>query len=372
MSDQADAKFMKRALTLAARARGRTAPNPPVGAVVVQNGHIVGEGFHPKAGAPHAEIFALQQAGAAAKGATLYVTLEPCAHTGKTPPCTLAIEQAGITRVVYAVSDPNPIAQGGAQHLRHRGITVTAGVLEKPARELLAPFFSAVLRQKPYVELKIAATLDGRIADRDGKSRYITGTVSRKRVHHMRNIVDAVLVGGNTLAHDNPQLTCRGIVRGRDPIRVVVDPHLRYARPDMALFHEGTSPVWVCVNSALNPAMFSAFSNTTAEFLRIPCDDTGHMDPRVILTALLERNVHHVLCEGGAYTAGVFLESGVVDRIHFVYAPRLLLDAKAIPMMVLDQKRTIDASIAVHNVRVQRLGEDIWVQADIVHSDIGM
>lgn len=357
---------MKRALALAARVRGRTAPNPPVGAVVVKDGRIVGEGFHPYAGAPHAEVFALRQAGAAARGATLYVTLEPCAHEGKTPPCTLAIGQAGIARVVYAISDPNPVAAGGAQYLERTGIAVTAGVLEAQARELLAPFLSAVLRRRPYVELKMAGTLDGRTADRYGKSRYITGKASLRRVHRMRNIADAVLVGGNTLEQDDPRLTCRGIAGGRDPIRVVVDPRLRHARADMRLFHEGTSPVWLCVDAKLDFGVISSFSGMkNVEILRIPCDAEGRMEPRDILAALFARDVHHVLCEGGARTAGIFLESGVVDRIHFVYAPRLLLDAEAVPLAVSAVPRPIDALISLSNLHVRRTGDDIWMQADV-------
>ncbi len=367
MSSETDAKFMKRALALAARARGRTAPNPPVGAVVVKNGRIVGEGFHPAAGAPHAEVFALRQAGKAARKATIYVTLEPCAHTGRTPPCTLAIEQAGIARVVYAVSDPNPVAAGGAKHLQDAGISVTGGVLEAQARELLAPFLSAVLRARPYVELKMAGTLDGRTADRHGKSRYITGEASLRRVHRMRNVADAVLVGGNTLELDDPLLTCRGVPGGRDPIRVVVDPRLRHARPGMRLFSGGSSPVWVCVDAALDAASFLPFSGIERlEFLRIPCDASGRMAPQDILSALLERDVHHVLCEGGARTAGIFLESGVVDRIHFVYAPRLLLDASAVPLVVSAEARGIDAQIPLSGLRVRRSGEDVWVQADVL------
>ncbi len=359
-----DEKYMKHALRLAARGVGRTAPNPPVGAVVVKGGRIVGEGFHPKAGAPHAEVFALEAAGKEARGATLYVTLEPCAHFGRTPPCTLAIQKAGIARVVFCVGDPNPEAAGGAVVLAKANIAVTGGVLEPQGRELVAPFICAVLRHRPYVELKMAGTLDGRAADRFGASRYITSEASLRRVHVLRDRVDAVLVGGRTLELDDPQLTCRRVRGGRDPIRVVVDPLLRHAQPGQKIFTTGTSPVYLCVSDQLPVAARARFFGTTARFLPVPCDDDGRMKPSSVLDQLFAIDVRHVLLEGGPSTASAFLEDGVVDRAHFVYAPRLMLDRGAVPVLASDRPRRMDQPFTLANLRVRRVGPDLWIEGD--------
>jgi diaminohydroxyphosphoribosylaminopyrimidine deaminase/5-amino-6-(5-phosphoribosylamino)uracil reductase len=355
---------MKRALRLASRGAGRTAPNPPVGAVVVKDGRVVGEGFHPKAGQPHAEVFALAAAGGAARGATLYVTLEPCAHVGRTPPCTLAIRQAGIARLVYCVADPNPVAAGGAKRLAQDGLAVTGGVLEPQGRELLAPFLGAILRLRPYVELKMAGTLDGRAADRYGASRYITSEASLRRVHRMRDRADAVLVGGRTLELDDPQLTCRRVRGGRDPIRVIVDPLLRHAQPGQKIFSTGTSPVLLCIDDRLPSSDRARFLGTNAQFLGFHVDAAGRIRPADLLAGLFARDVHHLLIEGGPNTAAAFLDDGVVDRAHFVYAPRLMLDRDAVPVLASDRPRGMDQPFPLSDLRVQRVGKDLWIRAD--------
>ena len=361
---QSDEFYMKRALRLASRGSGRTAPNPPVGAVVVKDGRVVGEGFHPKAGQPHAEVFALAAAGDAARGATLYVTLEPCAHFGRTPPCTLAIRQAGIARLVYCVADPNPVAAGGADQLARAGLAVTGRVLESQGRELLAPFLCAVLRRRPFVELKMAGTLDGRAADRYGASRYITSEASLRRVHRMRDRADAVLVGGRTLELDDPQLTCRRVRGGRDPIRVIVDPLLRHARPGQKIFSTGTSPVLLCISDRLPASDRERFCGSNAQFLTFPVDAAGRIRPTELLEGLFAREVHHLLLEGGPNTAAAFLEDGVVDRAHFVYAPRLMLDRDAVPVLASDRPRRMDQPFPLGDLRVRRVGPDLWITAD--------
>ena len=359
-----DELWMKRALKLAARGVGRTAPNPPVGAVVVKDGRLLGEGFHPKAGAPHAEVFALAAAGPAARGATLYVTLEPCAHTGRTPPCTLAILQAGLSRVVYCVPDPNPVAAGGAAVLAAAGVEVTGGVLEPQGRELLAPFLCAIRLRRPWVELKMAGTLDGRAADRFGASRYITSEASLRRVHRMRDRADAVLVGGRTLALDDPQLTCRRVPGGRDPVRVIVDPMLHHARPEQRIFSTGTSRVILCVSDRLPLKARERLDGTPAVFLPLPGDAAGRIRPRDLLAALFGLELHHVLLEGGPGTAAAFLEDGVVDRVHFVYAPRLMLDRDAVPVLASDRPRRMDEPFALSNLRVRHVGPDLWIEGE--------
>lgn len=360
-STHPDETFMRRALRLAARGLGRTAPNPPVGAVVVRRGRVVGEGFHPRAGEPHAEVFALAAAGASARGATLYVTLEPCNHTGRTPPCTLAILHAGVARVVYCVADPNPVAAGGAAFLAEAGVEVAGGLLEARGRELLAPFLSVQLRGRPFVELKMAGTLDGRAADRFGHSRYITSEASLRRVHLLRNRADAVLVGGRTLELDDPLLTVRR-VRGRDPLRVVVDPLLRHARPGQRIFSEGDSPVVLCVSGKLAESERRRLFGTGARFLPLPCDAEGHIRPADLLAGLLDLDVHHLLVEGGPRTAAAFLEAGVVDRAHFVYAPRLMLDRDALPVLASPRPRRVDSPFWLDGLRARRVGPDLWIE----------
>ncbi|PKN27886.1 MAG: riboflavin biosynthesis protein RibD [Deltaproteobacteria bacterium HGW-Deltaproteobacteria-22] len=364
-----DEFWMKRALKLAARGAGRTAPNPPVGAVVVKGGRVLGEGFHPKAGAPHAEVFALAAAGPAARGATLYVTLEPCAHTGRTPPCTLAILQAGLARVVYCVSDPNPLAAGGAAMLAGAGVEVIGGVLAPQGRELLAPFLSAVLRRRPFVELKMAGSLDGRAADRFGASRYITSEASLRRVHRMRDRADAVLVGGRTLELDDPQLTCRRVRGGRDPVRVILDPMLHHARPQQQIFSTGTSRVILCVCDQLPLQAREGFSGTNALFLPLPCDAAGRIRSTDLLEELFRLEIHHLLLEGGPHTAAAFLEDGVVDRVHFVYAPRLMLDRDAVPVLASDRPRRMEEPFALSNLRVRHVGPDLWIEGVPMRSE---
>ena len=359
-----DEIFMRRALALARHGRGRTAPNPPVGAVVVQDGMVVGKGWHRQAGTPHAEVLALQAAKTRARGATLYVTLEPCAHEGRTPPCTRAILAAGVTRVVYAVADPHPLAAGGARELIQAGVMVTGGVLESAARELLAPFFSAVLRGRPFVELKMAMTLDGRTADRHGQSRTITSSESLRQVHRMRDIADAVLVGGRTLELDDPLLTCRLGRLGRDPARVILDPWLRHADPGQRIFRSGSSTIFLCVLDRVEASRRAAFSGDNVRFLEFSPDENGWMRPEEVLTRLLEQGIHHVLVEGGARTAGSLMERGVVDRLHFVYAPRLMLDGAATGVLDSGQVRLMNDLMPVQRMRSRRVGPDLWVVAD--------
>lgn len=225
---ETDQKYMRLAVEQARKGLGRTHPNPPVGAVVLRGGKIVGRGFTAPAGGPHAEIHALRDAGEAAKGSELYVTLEPCDHHGKTPPCTIAILDAGVKRVVFASSDPNPLVNGkGVRRLKRAGVEVVCNVLRQEADRLYAPFFKFIRTAFPFVTLKAAITLDGKLATRTGDSKWISSEPSRARVHALRNQVDVVIVGAGTIEADDPRLTTRGVAGGRDPVRVVLDPKLR-------------------------------------------------------------------------------------------------------------------------------------------------
>jgi diaminohydroxyphosphoribosylaminopyrimidine deaminase/5-amino-6-(5-phosphoribosylamino)uracil reductase len=315
-----DAHFMRRALELAARGWGRVAPNPLVGAVVVRDGAVVGEGWHTAYGRPHAEVEALRAAGDQARGATVYVTLEPCAHFGQTPPCTRALIEAGAARVVYACSDPNPQARGGGEVLREAGIETAVGAEEQAARDLNAPFFHRFVEPgaRPWIEVKLALTLDARVADCTGGSVWITGEEARAEVHRLRAGHDAIAIGVGTLLADDPHLTVRGEIRPRTPpVRVVFDRQLRTPLDSRLMASVDEAPVWlVCASDAPEPAR-RALSAAGADLIPVASLAAG-------LRALRERGLGSFLCEGGATLASALLNEDAVDRLTLFYAPLLL------------------------------------------------
>jgi diaminohydroxyphosphoribosylaminopyrimidine deaminase / 5-amino-6-(5-phosphoribosylamino)uracil reductase len=316
--------FMRRALALAERGRGRTHPNPVVGAVVVRSGRIVGEGWHRGCGLPHAEPVALERAGPRARGATLYVTLEPCAHTGRTPPCTDAVIRSGIRRCVVAVRDPHRIVNGrGLVALRRAGIDVEVGLCADHARRVLGGYWYAHARGRPRVTWKVAATLDGRIADRAGRSRWITGREARARVHRMRAGTDAIVIGQRSARLDDPRLTARDGRAVRQPLRVVCDTRLtlpltlRLFRPPLAA---GT--IVACGRDA--PAeREAALERRGVRVWRLP-RARGGVSPAALARRLARGGCQEVLLEGGATLGTAWLRSGLVDRIALFTAPRLL------------------------------------------------
>jgi diaminohydroxyphosphoribosylaminopyrimidine deaminase / 5-amino-6-(5-phosphoribosylamino)uracil reductase len=318
-----DIRFMQRALTLARYGWGQTAPNPMVGAVVVREGRITGEGFHTRFGAPHAEIEALARAGDSARGATLYVTLEPCTHEGKTPPCVPEIIQAGISRVVIAALDPTPLAGGGAGLLRAAGIQVTIGCEEDDAVELNAPFFFSTRSDRPWVTVKVAVSLDGALADSRRSRGWISNAASHRRVHEMRAGVDAVAVGAQTVLDDDPALTVRDAPVPRiTPLRVVFDRRGRIGPSARLVGTARTTPTLVYVSSKAhqNAVDLEKAGVTVAEA----------PDLRSALRDLKERRVISLLVEGGAAVLGSFFEQMFVDRLVIFQAP-VLLGAGALP-----------------------------------------
>lgn len=310
MNDEA---CMALALAEAVKAVGRTHPNPAVGAVLVKRGKVIASGFTSPAGGPHAEAIAIATAGARAKGATLYVTLEPCNHFGRTPPCTEAIIAAGITRVVFAARDPNPKVNGkGARRLRAAGIEVVEGVLRDAAVELNHPFFKFMRTGLPWVTVKVGVTLDGKIATRTGKSKWISSEASRVVVHQLRDVIDAILVGAGTVIADDPLLTTRreDSQRGRNPVRVVIDPNLR-TNPRAAIYDvTAARTILVTKHDAPKHAKRGV-----------------EVWPFTTLTAFLERlgreGLLHLMVEGGAVTHGHFLKAGHVDELVMFMAPKL-------------------------------------------------
>ncbi|MER7339415.1 bifunctional diaminohydroxyphosphoribosylaminopyrimidine deaminase/5-amino-6-(5-phosphoribosylamino)uracil reductase RibD [Streptomyces sp. NPDC000075] len=308
---------MRRAIELASRGLGSTSPNPVVGCVITDpSGAVVGEGWHQRAGGPHAEVHALRAAGEAARGATAYVTLEPCNHTGRTGPCAQALIDAGIARVVYAVSDPNPQASGGGATLRAAGIATGAGLLADEAEQGNAAWLTSVRLGRPHVTWKYAATLDGRSAAEDGSSRWITSAESRADVHRLRAEADAVLVGGGTLRADDPHLAVRGIDGAVQPLRVALDT--RAALPATARVLDDAAPTLIVTGEDADTRHLPG-----ADVLRLPLSDGRVPVPR-LLTELYARGVRSVLLEGGPTLAGAFLEAGAVDRVIGYIAPALL------------------------------------------------
>lgn len=317
-----DEIYMREALHLAARGRGRVSPNPMVGALVVKAGRVVGRGWHQRYGGPHAEVEALRDAGAAARGATLYVTLEPCAHQGKTPPCTEAVVAAGITRVVAAIRDPNPkVKGGGAAWLARQGLEVRVGLLEDEASALNAPFLHWARTGRAAITLKLAASLDGRVATRGGDSQWITGPEARTEAHRLRAAHDAVVVGAATVRADDPALTVRH-VKGQNPARVVLDPRLT-SPPDARWLKRGVRRVIVAGPRA-SAKKAAAFEAAGAEVWRLPLDRTGGIELKAFAREAAARGFLGLMVEGGGRLAGAFLAARLVNSLRLFMAPLLL------------------------------------------------
>lgn len=314
----AEQAAMHRALALAARGLGTTSPNPVVGCVVLdRTGRVVGEGWHQRAGGPHAEVHALAEAGDDAAGGTAVVTLEPCNHTGRTGPCAQALLDAGVARVLYAVADPTPAAQGGAAALAAAGVEVHGGLLEAEAAEVNAPWLTSMRHRRPHVTWKYAATLDGRSAAADGSSRWITSPESRADVHRLRAESDAVLVGSGTLRADDPHLAVRGVEGAVQPLRVVLDTEASVTRGARVL--DAAAPTLVAVAEDADTGHLAG----AADLVRLPRADTGLSLP-ALFDALYARGVRAVLLEGGPRLAGAFLAASAVDRVVGYLAPALL------------------------------------------------
>jgi diaminohydroxyphosphoribosylaminopyrimidine deaminase/5-amino-6-(5-phosphoribosylamino)uracil reductase len=356
--------YMRRALALARRAEGRTAPNPPVGAVVVRAGQIVGEGFHPCAGQPHAEIFALRQAAESASGADLYVTLEPCCHHGRTGPCTEAIVQAGVGRVFVGCIDPNPkVAGEGLATLIRAGIAVESGLMGKECSRLIAPFAKHINTGLPHVILKAAMTLDGNIATGTGHSRWISGEASRREVHRLRNRVDAIMVGIGTVLRDDPLLTTRLPRGGRDPLRVVVDANLRINEEAAILNLRSDAPTLIATTSRAPKDKVARLISRGIEILSLPEQD-GRVDLTALLRQLGSRGVQNLLLEGGGTLNAAALQAGLVDRVMIFIAPRLL-GGKGLGLFHGPGPLNMDQSLQLTDLRVQRFGDDVLIEGEV-------
>ncbi len=324
MHSDNDIRFMAEALRLAERGRGKTSPNPMVGAVVVKDTQIIGSGFHKFPGGDHAEVIALREAGVNARNSTLYVTLEPCCHYGKTPPCTDAILKSGISRVVIAMSDPNPQVCGrGISILGHAGIETTTGILEDVAKKLNEAYIKYIVLKIPYLTLKLAVTLDGKIADLSGNSKWITGVETRKWVHRLRAWSDAVMVGSGTILADDPELNVRD-VEGVNPIRVIIDESLD-TPPDSRVCSGESCIMVTSPDSDINKQ--TALTGRGVTVWRISRTENG-ISLHDVMKQLGEKEIVSVLCEGGGILAGSLLNQKLVDKIIFTVAPKILGEGK--------------------------------------------
>jgi diaminohydroxyphosphoribosylaminopyrimidine deaminase/5-amino-6-(5-phosphoribosylamino)uracil reductase len=355
-----DRRYMARALELARRGEGHVEPNPMVGCVVVRDGAVVGEGWHTRFGGPHAEVEALTAAGDAARGATAYVTLEPCGHTGKTPPCTLALVRAGVARVVAAHRDPNPQVDGrGLAQLAAAGVEVAVGVLEDQAADLLAPFLKLVAQRRPWVIAKWAMTLDGKLAAHTGDSRWISGEQSRARVHALRGRVDAIIVGRGTVEADDPRLTARPPGK-RTAVRIVLDSQARLSLDSQLLRTLDEGPVAVVVSVDAPAERVQRICAKGAEIWTVTAADRV---PRLgeLLDELGRRQMTNVLVEGGAAVFGALFDARVVDEVHAFIAPRIVGGAALSPVAGLGRP-TLSEAFQLHQRHVEQLGDDVYIQ----------
>ncbi|WP_433570839.1 bifunctional diaminohydroxyphosphoribosylaminopyrimidine deaminase/5-amino-6-(5-phosphoribosylamino)uracil reductase RibD [Streptomyces sp. CA-251247] len=352
MATAADSTAMGRAIMLAARGLGSTSPNPVVGCVITDaSGRIVGEGYHQRAGGPHAEVHALRDAGEGARGGTAYVTLEPCNHTGRTGPCSQALVDAGIGRVVYAVADPNPQATGGGETLRAAGIPAEAGLLAEEAAAGNTAWLTAMRRGRPFVRWKYAATLDGRIAAADRTSRWITSPEARADVHRLRAEADAVVVGSGTARADDPHLAVRGIEGATQPLRVVLDTEATVVKPGARVLDDAAPTLVAIADDA---------TTDLPDVVRLPRAGRGLSVP-ALLAALHERGVRSVLLEGGPTLAGAFVAEGAVDEVVGYLAPVLL---GAGPAALADAGiSTLPEALRLDVTEAVRIGPDLRITA---------
>lgn len=368
MQKEFDEQMMARALELAAHAKGRTSPNPMVGAVVVRDGRIVAEGWHRKAGTPHAEVHALNMAGDLAKGATVYVSLEPCAHYGRTGPCAKALVEAGVSRVVMAMTDPNPkVAGKGIAILREAGIQVDTGVLEQEARDLNEVFLKWITTGRPFVALKTAMSLDGKIATATGQSQWISCPESLHETHRLRDIYDGILVGINTALADDPSLTTRlPEYQGRNPVRILVDSKARLPL-DSKLARDKAARTIVAVSAQAPAERVEALKAAGVEI--IVAGDGHQVDLTDMMQQLGAMNITSILVEGGGSINFSLLEQGLADRVYAFVAPKLIGGRNALTPVEGEGFGNLSDAVELEHVETRQIGRDILLTGRVKIAD---
>lgn len=361
-----DARYMNMALDLARKGWGYVSPNPMVGAVVVKNNRVVGQGYHESVGRAHAEVNAIDAAGPEARDATLYVTLEPCNHVGRTPPCTRKILEAGIRRVVVAMEDPNPdVKGGGAALLAARGISVTTGVLEAEARRLNEIFIKFIREKEPFVILKCAATLDGQIATRTGDSKWVTGEAARAHVHWLRHGVDGILVGSDTVRTDDPSLTTRlPSGRGKDPVRIILDSRLSIPETAKVLHLKSKAPTILVTGGNVPRGKKEQFLDMGIKVIRAPLRG-GFINLRVLMGRLGYIGISSLLIEGGGRVLASALKARIVDKVMFFYGPKILGGSDGVPVCRGKGPQLMRQAIPIRDVDVHRFDDDIMIEGYI-------
>lgn len=362
--------YMRLALELAERARGRTSPNPLVGAVIVKDGQIVGRGYHQKAGTPHAEVHALKEAGEKARGAAMYVTLEPCSHYGRTPPCSKAVIEAALSEVYIAMEDPNPkVAGQGIRQLKNAGIKVEVGILQEAARRLNEIFIKYITAKQPFVLLKTAMTLDGKIAARTGHARWVTGPQARLRVHRIRDEYDAILAGVNTVLVDDPELTCRlPEGAGHDPVRLVLDTRARTPLKSRILQVDSSAPTIIVTTDLAPEENLARLKAAGADVITLP-NRKGRVHLPEMLLELGRREISSLLVEGGAEVSAAFVEEGLVDKVLWFIAPKIIGGKDAPGPVGGTGLARMDEALALRDTAWGQAGNDFYVEGypDYVH-----
>jgi len=357
---------MKIALDLAKKGEGFTSPNPMVGAVIVKEGKVVGTGFHKALGEAHAEVVAIDEAGDSAKGATLYVTLEPCNHTGITPPCTGKIVDANINRVIVAMKDPNPdVKGGGIDYLKQHGIDIVLGVCKDKAKKLNEAFIKYIGTKRPFVIIKCAATLDGRIATKTGDSRWVSGKESRAFVHRLRHAVDAIMIGINTVKQDDPSLTTRlNDLKGHDPFRIILDTHLAISENAKVLRLNSASDTIIVTGNSISEKKKTQIENKRIRIIKSPVKD-GLIDLDSLMDRLGDFNITSVLIEGGSRVIAKALDEKIVDKIIFFYAPKIMGGDDGVPVCKGQGPDLMKDCIPVKDINVRRFGDDVMIEGYI-------
>jgi len=372
MSDSysiAEVQFMREALREARKGVGRTSPNPCVGAVIVKDDRIIARGYHKRAGGPHAEIHALEAAGRAAADADMYVTLEPCSHTGRTPPCCRAVARSGIKTVVIGMLDPNPLVDGGGvAYLRARGVSVRHGLLEAECRELNRPFITSVTRGRPWTVMKAALTLDGKLTFRRNHADRITGAETSRKVHRLRDQLDAILVGAETVRVDNPSLTTRiSGRRGKNPIRVVLDSGLRVPQDARLVAENEDGLTWIFCSADAEEERVLRFRDAGVTVIPVDPDERGRVDLHRVTAELGRRQVCSLLVEGGGAVHGSFLNSRLIDHVMLFYAPIFGGDDGVGLLSGYRVNGGGERAVRLENMRQGRFGEDLMISGDVVY-----
>jgi len=360
-----DSEYMKAALSLARLAIGYTSPNPAVGAVIVKENHVVGRGYTQPVGSDHAEIIALRQAGGHANGATMYVTLEPCCHYGRTPPCTQAIIDAGISDIYISLLDPNPLVAGqGVIQLNNAGIKTHVGIFRDEAYAINEAYFKFIVTGIPFVIAKFAVSLDGKIATKSGDSKWISNSESRKYVHKLRDIVDAIVVGVNTVLVDNPSLTARNCCRGRggickdQPLRLVIDS--KGKTPVGAFIFQQPGETTLAIGDNIDLKKKEQFTQLGINLLEVP-DNTGLVDVEKLLQVLGKQEITSILVEGGSQLLGSFFDHGLVDKVLVFVSPIIIGGSKAITAVSGDGVEKVTDALHLSRVDIERLGDNVLV-----------